>query len=71
MPRFHFSFGQHAVRGEKRHIFFVQKMLERVRRGAQVGKAAALRFSNPCVIISIAVEDDPLVLFDGITDQIV
>ena len=56
--------------GKERYVFFIQEMLERIRRSAQVGKPAAIRLRNPGVVIAVAAKDDALVLLNRAADQI-
>ena len=46
-------------------------MCQRIRRGLEVEKAAALRLANPGVVIAVAVEDNALVRLDGFLDEVV
>ena len=39
--------------------------------GFEVGQAAFLGFLDPGVVVAVAVEDDTLVSFDGVADQVV
>ena len=40
-------------------------------RGAQIEQAAALCLGDPCIVVSVAVKDYPLVLADNAADKIV
>ena len=56
--------------GKHPYIFFIQKMRHAVWRGPVVEKSPLLRsFLNPCIIISISIKDNMLMVFDGLSDH--
>ena len=53
-------------------VLCLQQLRDRVRRGTQVEQAPLLcGLPDPCVVVAISVEDDPLVCRDGALDQLV
>ena len=62
----------YLLRGEHFHILFIQQVRHTVGGGAVVAKSSLLRsLGDPRVIISVAVENNSLVILDGLLDQIV
>ena len=56
--------------GQHIHIFLIQQMRHAVRRGAVVEQSALFGgFLNPGIVIAVAVENDTLVVPDGLTDH--
>ena len=52
-------------------IFGIQQMRQAIRRRAEVAKPSCRRFLDPAFVISVAVEDDPLMVLDGFPNHIV
>ena len=62
--------GEYAVGHEHRDVLFVQQMGHAVGGGGVVEQAPLLRgLADPGVVVAVAVEDDALVVADGLLDQ--
>ena len=64
------NFTVYAEFGEQLNIFRLGKAGQNVNSGIKVGQTALLSFFFPLVTVTVAVEDDPLVLLDGLYKQI-
>ena len=62
---------EHLVLAEERYVLFREQIRDRVGGRFQVEQTAAFRLFDPCLVIAVAVEDDPLVLADRFHDQVV
>ena len=65
----HFGCGKYLVRFKERNVLVGYIVRQAIGRGAQIEQAAALCLGNPCIVVSVAVEDNALVRADGIPDQ--
>ncbi|CDC68125.1 unknown [Oscillibacter sp. CAG:155] len=65
-----FFLGVDAVLDEQVHVLLGSVHGQGIRRGGQVGKAALLGLGDPGVVIAVAVEDNPLMLGKGLSDEL-
>ena len=71
MARTQLRFGEDLVGDQHFDVLFVEQMRNCIRRCAQVQQSALFgRFLDPRIIIAVAVEEDPLVVFDRLADHV-
>lgn len=57
------------VLGKERHVLVGKVIRQRLRRRAQVQQTAALRLCDPCLVITVALEENALVLDEHAADE--
>lgn len=69
IARLHLSAGIDMVLGKERHVLVGKVIRQRFGRRAQVQQTAALRLCDPRLVITVALEEDALVLDEHAADE--
>ena len=69
---FDLFFGEYTVTGKKLDILVIKDVRHAVGSGSVVAKSPDFGcFLDPCIVVTVSVEEDPLVILDGLPDHLV